>query len=414
MSCGENVRKMRIAVFHNLSSGGAKQTLFETVKRLMDSHEVSVYSFSSADHEFADIRGVVSRSITLDFTPYKLLRSPYGRLNQLFRIMDLIRLNSLGRQVAKLIDEGKYDVVFVQPCRFEGSPTVLSHLVTTPSVYYCHETVRILYEPMPPRPYDGSASAHRRALNLVDPFPRFYREVLMKNDRQNVRNADVVLVNSKFSRNNISNAYGVNPQLSYYGVDTNLFRPLNLQRKPWIFSVGSITPLKSFDFLIRAIARIRESIRPGLKIASNFENRTELEYLTGLASEHEVTLDIVTGVWGGEIVRLYNQAAMTIYAPIREPFGLVPIESMACGTPIVAVNEGGPTESVKHNLVGFLVERDEEAFSQAIKRLILDPALRDEFGRNGRKEVEKHWSWEIAVERVEESLYSTASNQANR
>jgi glycosyltransferase involved in cell wall biosynthesis len=402
---------MKIAVFHNLSSGGAKQTLYEIVKRLTDSHEICVYSYSSADHEFADIRGIVSENKTLNFTPSKLLDSPFGRFNQILRTFDLYRLNRLGRRVAAMIDEDRHDVLFVQPCRYEGSPSVLSHVRHTPTVYYCHETVRILYEPMPARPYDGLFSAHRRFLDTIDPLPRLYRHVLKSNDLRNAKSAGTVLVNSKFSQHNIASAYGIEPQLSYYGVDTNLFQPLEIPRESWVFSVGSITLLKGFDFIIRAIAHIPETIRPELRIASNFENPAELEFITSLASELGVKLVIIRGAWGDQIVRLYNRAAMTVYAPIREPFGLVPIESMACGTPIVAVNEGGPSESVKHQLVGFLEERDENAFAEAITRLISDQNLRSEFERNGRKEVELNWSWETAVNRIEGALSNAASTR---
>jgi glycosyltransferase involved in cell wall biosynthesis len=79
----------------------------------------------------------------------------------------------------------------------------------------------------------------------------------------------------------------------------------------------------------------------------------------------------------------YNRAKATVCANVLEPFGLVPLESMACGTPVIAVREGGLRESVRDGETGYLVDRDETALGAAIDAVIGDDALRRCLGTQG-------------------------------
>jgi len=125
---------MRIALFHNLPSGGAKRTTYEQTRRLAQRHEVDLFSLSTANQEFADIRGFAHRTVILPFKPGRLFRSPFGRLNQAVRILDLLRLRRVMRALADEIDRHGYDVALVHPCMFTFTPTVLRYL-RTPSLY---------------------------------------------------------------------------------------------------------------------------------------------------------------------------------------------------------------------------------------------------------------------------------------
>ena len=69
---------MRIALFHNTPSGGAKRAIYEWTRRLATNHEIDVYTLSSADHAFCDIRPFVQRHHIFDFTPRRLFNSPWG------------------------------------------------------------------------------------------------------------------------------------------------------------------------------------------------------------------------------------------------------------------------------------------------------------------------------------------------
>lgn len=395
---------MRIAVYHNLLSGGAKRALAELTRRLARRHEIDVYSLSCSSHDFADLRPFVRQYRVFPFEPLPLLRSPFGRLNQAARTADLLRLNRLNRQIAQEIERGEYDVVFVHPCQFETSPSLLAHLRHIPSVYFCQEPLRRVHEPAPWRPYDQPASRARQLMDQVDPLIRLYYGTVRRVDHRNARGAGRVLVNSEFIQSAASRIYELDAHVSYLGVDSEMFRPLSLPRKGFILSVGSLTPLKGFDFLIGAVARVPQAQRPPLVIASNFENPPERDYLQRLASEGGVELRLLSRVSDDELVRLYNEAAAVAYAAVREPFGLVPLEAMACGTPVVAVREGGVRETVVDEETGLLVERETKPFATALSRLLAGPQLAADYGRQGRELVLRRWTWDEAAARVEEHL----------
>jgi glycosyltransferase involved in cell wall biosynthesis len=397
---------MRIAVYHNLPSGGAKRTLYEATRRLSQRHEVDVYTLSSADHAFCDLRPHAAAHRVYPFQPGPTLASPWGRANQAIRIYDLHRLRALTRRIARDIDAGGYDVALVHPCRFETAPSLLRFLQRTPSVYYCQEPPRRLYEPMPVRPYDDGASLRRRWLNRIDPLPAAYHARLKRADWEHTRRADRVLVNSRFMQEAVQRIYDIRAHVSYHGIDPARFRPLGLEREAFVLSVGSLTPLKGFDFLIQALAQLPQQERLPLVIASNFQNPPERAYLEGLAQELGVDVRFQGHVSDDDLLALYNRARAVLYAPIREPFGLVPLEAMACETPVVAVAEGGVRESVVHEVTGLLTPREPQAFAQALAWLLAHPEDARVFGQQGRAQVLRRWTWDQAVATLETHLYA--------
>jgi glycosyltransferase involved in cell wall biosynthesis len=397
---------MRIASYHNLPSGGAKRSLYEETKGLAVNHEIDVFTLSTADKEYASLKPLVANHTAIDFHPLGLLKSPFGRLNQAIRMVNLRRIDALNREIASIIDAGGYDVLYVNPCLLENCPSVLRYVHRVPSVFFCHEPLRILYETMPVRPYDRPEAAHRQLLNRIDPLPGLYRRQLQMNDQRNMKSADMVLVNSHFTKEAVQRIYQLDARVNYKGVNAELFRPLDVEKDQMILSVGSLTPLKGLDFIIKALARIPKDERLKLVIASNFQNPPEREYLQNLAAENEVELELMSNISDQLLVELYNRALITVYTPIREPLGLVPLESLACGTPVVTVAEGGMKETVIHGETGLLTERDVNQFSSAIRKLISNPSMAAAFGRAGREDIEKRWSWERSVAGLEESFRS--------
>lgn len=400
---------MRIAIFHHLPSGGAKRTLQEQTRRLTMRHFVDVYTLTSAEHEFADLRPFATRHRAYDFRSLPLLSSPFGRLNQAIRWIDLLRLERVYKRVAIDIEQTGYDVLLAHPCQIEQAPSVMYFVNRLPVVYYCHEPLRLIYERMPYRPYDQAELKHRQLLNRFDPLPGIYRAKLQRNDRRNTRAARLVLVNSDFTRAAVKCTYDVEAQVSYHGIDARVFRPLERIKQLMVLSVGSLTPLKGFDFVIRAVAHISMDQRPRLTIASNFQNPAERIYLEDLAISLGVDTQFLTNISDDCLVEHYNEAVVTAYAPVSEPFGLVPLESMACGTPVVAVREGGISESVVHGGTGLLVEREPAQFAQAIMQLLEDANLAAELGKRGREHVLKNWTWERAIASLEKHLNNATS-----
>jgi len=320
-------------------------------------------------------------------------------LNQFQRWSDLRRLDRLARHIGKVIDDGMYDLVLAHPCMWTQAPLVLRYL-RTPSIYYCHEPPRNLYDPSSVR-----QSARRNLLDYVDPLVWLYRATAEKFDRLAVLSANKVLVNSIFIQNQVKRFYGIDAAISYHGVDTDLFCPSSEKDvMHYILSVGAIQPHKGFDFLIESIGYIDRKLRLPLYLIGNMENPDYQHFLKVQARKSEVDLHIEVRVDQETLVRRYNDASLVAYAPYNEPFGLVPLEAMSCCKPIVGVNEGGVRETVANGLTGILVERDPQKFGKAIQSLLENPGLINQYGLNGRKYVLEHWSWEKAVTTLEQHM----------
>jgi glycosyltransferase involved in cell wall biosynthesis len=94
-----------------------------------------------------------------------------------------------------------------------------------------------------------------------------------------------------------------------------------------------------------------------------------------------------------------------IYTPRLEPFGLAPLEAMACETPVVAIAEGGVREYMRDGINGILVDHDDPmAIGKAILYLLERPSVAREIGTKARKYVLDNWNLEGATERLENCL----------
>jgi glycosyltransferase involved in cell wall biosynthesis len=223
-----------------------------------------------------------------------------------------------------------------------------------------------------------------------------------------------MLANSYYSRESILRNYGLNSFVSYLGVDTGLFRPLNLPREQFVLSVGSCVPDKGFDFLIRSLACIKESLRPDLVLVSNGAIPLWKEYLERLAVSLDVNLRILQLIDDSKLVELYNKARVVLYAPYLEPFGLVPLEAMACGTPVVGVCEGGVRESILHDKTGILADRDESAFAAAVERLLTDEDKQKAMAARAADQIHAMWTQQKAGDRLLAHLETAARCRGNR
>jgi glycosyltransferase involved in cell wall biosynthesis len=106
-----------------------------------------------------------------------------------------------------------------------------------------------------------------------------------------------------------------------------------------------------------------------------------------------------------ELVQLYRGARVFVYAAEREPLGLAPLEAMACGTPVVAVAEGGVRETVVDNVTGWLVERDVDAFAACLGTLLGDSAARERMAEAGPEHVRASWSSHRMMDSLECALF---------
>ncbi len=398
---------MRIALYENLiAGGGAKRAAFELTRALTaHGHVVDHWTTTAADTMFLPLERVTDRHFRFPWPEHRPLprRLPglRGYLEAAGDIEWLERVKRLARAMAAQIDGEGYDFVFAHHCNPHAAqaPYLLRYL-RTPSVYYCQEPMRTFYDPSIERPYN-----HRRETRLDRYQRRWYTPAARavpawrkREDAANARHATMLLANSYFSAESIYRAYHRRALVSYLGIDVETFRPLGLPRQDFVLSVGALDPAKGYDFLIDALGHVPAGKRPSLLIVGGFFG-SERGYLQQLAAARGVALDVRQGVPDDELARLYNQARALVYAPVLEPFGLAPLEAMACGAPVVAVAEGGVRESVRDGDTGLLTQREAGHFAATLTRLLDDPALQSRLADAGVAAVRTFWTWPAAYDR---------------
>ncbi len=134
------------------------------------------------------------------------------------------------------------------------------------------------------------------------------------------------------------------------------------------------------------------------------------ERVEQLARARNVEVGIDTGLDEAGIVERFQMALVTACAARLEPFGLTAIESMGCGTPVVAINEGGFRESVTNGVTGILVEPDAKSLAAGIGKLASDASLAAKMGAAGRLEVLDRLTWKRTTDQLEQILIEASKS----
>ncbi|MBI4862321.1 MAG: glycosyltransferase family 4 protein [Candidatus Riflebacteria bacterium] len=399
---------MRIAIYHNLPSGGAIRSLAGQAQALAGRHHLDLYTLSTSEHELEAVSRFVGQKRVFAFSRAAHLGRPLGMLNPVLKLLELARLDRLQGEIARQIDRERYDVVFVHPCQFTQAPLLLRHLTGT-ACYYCQEPPRALYENPPGQP--GSTAMIDRLRQLRNlPLDWLLRHRLRSLDRQCCARAAVVLVNSCFSREVAYRIYGLDTRVVYHGVDTEFFSPppQEARRERFVLSVGAFSRLKGFDLIVEAVGAVPKDDRPGLVLVSDRGGDLPPDQLQQRAVEVGVDLRVMMRVTDDVLRDLYRRAAAVVYAPVMEPFGLVPLEAMACGTPVIGVREGGVRETIVHGVTGLLCDRDAPSLAAGLKELTSDDRRRAAMGQAGRLHALENWAWSRTLERLEQALFGRA------
>jgi glycosyltransferase involved in cell wall biosynthesis len=198
-----------------------------------------------------------------------------------------------------------------------------------------------------------------------------------------------------------------------YSVDISKFKKSDgayLRNKFQNFSkfvlfVGNISKHKGVDIVLRGVLPILERHPKTLFLFLGIG--PELEELKHLAKELGVISHVrfLGRVPNEDLPKFYSSADVFVGPSVYEPFGIVYLEAMACETPVIATNVGGPLEIVRDGETGFLVNvGDVEGVADKINTLLGDDALRIEMGRQARQDVIARYSWEKTTDHLE-ALY---------
>ena len=319
------------------------------------------------------------------------------------------------RQCAAVINNQDFDVLFVSPCRWTHIPPI-GRYVNIPKVFFFPEPARYLYEARPAMPWAApmDTGIFNRLFSYIKHWIKIhFLGIQTREEYRNIKSYNSICVNSIYTRETLKRLYGLRGNLCYPCVDTQEFTYQGKDRSNFVIGVGSFQPSKNIEFVIRALAEIKEK-RPHLIWVGNSKNEKYFEELVELAEMLDVDFRPRLLVPDKELICLLNTATLMVYSPNLEPLGLAPLEANACALPVVAVAEAGTRETVVHEKTGLLTENNEESFAKAVSRLLDNPGLARRLGENGRKHVKKNWSWEKSNRKLENILRNTISRSMNR
>lgn len=229
-----------------------------------------------------------------------------------------------------------------------------------PNIWYCHTPVRAFYD---------LYYLFLSRLNILERLEfRIWSGIQRRLDQRSVARLDMIVANSKNVQGRISRIYGRDAEVVYPPVDTSRFYTTGYGDF-WL-SVNRIYPEKRINLQIevfRALPEERLIIAGGYAAGDHADG-----YVKKLMQQLPGNVSMVGEISESELLELYATCKGFICTALDEDFGLTPLEAMASGKPVVAVNEGGFRETVTPH-TGILVEPSQEIIINAIKTINSNP-----------------------------------------
>lgn len=204
------------------------------------------------------------------------------------------------------------------------------------------------------------------------------------------------------------------------GVDLKLFVPQNRQQareklglrqqQPVILFVGRLDPFKGPDLLLRAAAMMEEDAQIVI-VGGKLTGDPYLQQLRALSAELKLSSRIrfLGARPQQELPMIYSAANITAMPSYHESFGMAAVESLACGTPVVATRAGGLTTVVRHGETGYLVPRCPGFFAERLDTLLREPTLLEQMCRSARPSI-LQFSWKSVASQMSD-LYDDVLNE---
>ncbi|KAG1683998.1 Alpha-1,3/1,6-mannosyltransferase ALG2 [Nymphon striatum] len=269
---------------------------------------------------------------------------------------------------------------------------------------------------------------------------KLYRAPLDWCEEFTTRMADTILVNSHFTemtvRKTFSSLSSANLQVLYPSLNFSAFdKPLQgsvtdfvvLKNVKTVFlSINRYERKKHLDLAIKAFGNLKSLTKPNTwkelhlimaggydtRVKENVEHHAELcSLVDDLELSDKVTF--LKSFTDDQKKLLLHTCTALLYTPENEHFGIVPIEAMYMARPVIAVNSGGPLETVKNDETGFLCDPTESAFAAEMLKFVKDKSLAREFGIYGKKHVQKNFSFTSFAEKLDSVTKSLLQSSAH-
>ncbi|CAH1244004.1 ALG2 [Branchiostoma lanceolatum] len=398
---------VKVVFLHpDLGIGGAERLVVDAALALKSrGHDVR---FLTAHHDpghcFPETRdGTLSVTAVGDWLPRSVLGHCYALCAYLRMVVAALCLVGFSGW--------EYDVVFCDQISACVPFLRLNRWVRV--IFYCHFPDQLLTQ--------------RRST-----LKRLYRAPIDWLEETTTGMADCVLVNSKFTagvfRDTFSSLAQVTPAVLYPSLNFSAFDapvdpPGDLVPQgagPVFLSINRYERKKNLSLAIRALGKLKDTVPDNqwpsvhLIMAGGYDNRVveNVEHhqeLVELAEDLGLTnhVTFLRSFSDAQKRTLLSHSTCLLYTPSNEHFGIVPLEAMYMRCPVIAVNSGGPLETVGDKETGFLCEPDAESFAAAMQKFVEDKGLSKDYGNAGRDRVEKKFSFQAFTQQLNKVVEDT-------
>lgn len=360
--------------------GGAERYLIECVRRWQDRHAITIYA-SKINEQLLAEHGISRGVKTSRIAPY--FDGPHS-----------ILLNT-----ALLPKVWEQEIAVHDVYHTHLWPTHLINL--HPMVWYPHEPLRILHDLRYEQPLDDVAGMFQRNLHI---YPKYnydriadvtYEAYLASMDMYDkLGKPDRIVANSRYTAGYLEGVYGRKVRdVVYPGVNVEDFIFQSGQENIFL-TIGQLWPHKRVKLIIEAMRHVDNA---QLYVVGQGPEKEKLVRIAeGLGLENRVFF--LHGLTNHELQILLSRALAVVFTPVKEPFGIVALEAMAAGKPLIGAHEGGFTEVVDDNCA-FLVQAHPEAIAEKMRLLRDDKPLARKMGEAGRR-MAKRYTWDKAADRL--------------
>jgi glycosyltransferase involved in cell wall biosynthesis len=375
--------KIAIAQSNLTLKGGGERVVLKIAQRYRAPIYVAEYDPANTFEEFAklDVRVILKKGM--------LSKLPYGRASQGL---------SYGLSFYNLDLQDGFDVI--------NAHMAPSHWAANRNeriLWYCHTPLRDIYD----------LYQYRMAMRKPHTKPVYMlgAAAVRAIDQKVVKKIPYIVANSPNVRSRILKYYHRDDaKVLGGGVDYRKYSNRDDQR--YFLYPSRISPNKRQDYAIEAFKIFSRKTKGYRLLICGPVSKDKLyhDYYKKIyeSAKGSNRIEFLTRVPDKRMIELYSRCTAVLYPPINEDYGLVPLEAMASGKPIIAVNDGGQKETVVHNRTGMLVNSPEE-MAVAMERVARDGELAARLGKAGRKRVEKEYSWERFFTEFNKYLKATSN-----
>ena len=365
---------MRLAVYHPWlkEKGGAEKVVLELAKR--SEHKIVIFTkYFELEKTFQEFDEVDVRIIGRN-------KEPKGFVDRLLRF-------EIGAISTKLPLED-FDCLLISTSGVGTSIILRNHEQKT--ISYTHTPLRTALPEF--------RKSYRKDFSLaLKPIYEVAVEFFKRLENISYRYFDQTIVNSENTKRRVlERDLATEDEISVVNPGADLENNESSSYEKYFLYPTRFRRYKRQDLTIEAFkkADIKDF---NLILAGSNQEEEFVNELREIAGEG---VEIETDVSGDRWEELYQNAYAVLFAAENEDWGIVPVEAGSYSKPVISVNEGGPTESIKDGETGYLVEATPEAFAEKMKYLVDNSERVKEMGKKAREESKKY-SWDKFTEKID-------------